>query len=121
MKAKYYLYRNLHTGGFSIKHKGIVCARGDTFIMKNVEFRVGLAGKNRVMNEKRKNVHAYMVADSFEIDTNISIKDTAEMIRVTYNPYKYKTFVDAETEESIKEAEYAIAINGQVFAKCSGS
>ena len=122
-KAKYYLYRNLHTGGFSVKHKGLVCARGDVFTMDNVEFRVSKAGSSRAKKEQQRNVHAYMVAETFEqpkvrssaLGALLSTVD--DMTRVTYNPYKNDTFVDAKTGQPITDAKYAIAVNGKVYIR----
>jgi len=120
-KAKFYLYRNLHTGGFSVKHKGLVCARGDIFIMDNVEFRVSEPGSNRAKREQQRNVHAYMVADSYKkpakVFSKMDFKALGKLHRITYNPYKHDTFVDAETEEPITDAKYAIAILGKVYIK----
>jgi len=115
MKAKFYLYRNLHTGGFSVKHKGLVCARGDIFAMHNVEFRVSAPGSSRVKKNKQRNVHAYMVADSYKQSTRVH--SVSKLTRVTYNPYKHTTFVNAKTGKPILKTAYAIAIKGRVYIK----
>lgn len=114
-KAKFYLYRNLHTGGYSIKQRGIVCARGDFFVMRNVKFQVSKPGNKRVKDQQSRNVHAYMVADNYNAGANVLWQPSA-MQRVTYNPYKNDTFVNAETGAEITEASYAICSNnGKVY------
>lgn len=115
--AKYYLYRNLHTGGFSIKHKGLVCARGEMFAMKNVEFKVSAAGSKRAKAEKQRNVHAFMVADNYQKRIRISKVILDNLTEITYNPYKFVTFVNAETLDPVAKASYAITIGGKVYAK----
>ena len=116
-KAKFYLYRNLRTGGFSIKHRGIVCDRGDIFTMHNVEFHVSAAGNKRANEEHRRNVHAYMVAEAYENLDGAVYHSDPELIRVTYHPFRDDTFVIADTNEPILKADYAIAIKGQVYIK----
>lgn len=116
-KAKFYLYRNLRTGGFSIKHRGLVCDRGDVFEMHNVEFHVSDAGSDRAKKTQQRNVHAYMVAETYEKLKGVVWHEDSELIRVTYHPFKHHTFVIADTEEPILHANYAIAIKGKVYIK----
>ena len=114
-KAKFYLYRNLHTGGYSVKQRGIVCDRGRMFVMRDVEFKVSQPGSERVKKEQQRNVHAYMVAEQYEKKTGMSYQPSA-MQRVTYDPYKHDTFVNAETGKPILHADYAIAtMDGKVY------
>lgn len=113
-KAKYYLYRNLHTGGFSIKYKGLVVERDDYFLLRDIEFRVNENGRQRVQTEKRKNVHAFLVATGYK--TFKSAPRTVDgLLQVTYNLYKNSTFVVASTGEPIYEAKYAVTTNGKVY------
>jgi len=116
-KAKFYLYRNLRSGGFSIKHRGLVCDRGDIFKMFNVEFHVSEAGSQRAKDANQRNVHAYMVAEEYEKLEGVIYHADSELIRVTYHPFKDKTFIIADTGEPILSADYAIALKGQVFVK----
>lgn len=116
MKAKYYLYRNLRTGGFSIKHRGKVIDHADFVTMENVEFRVGTGGNKRAKESGQRNVHAYMVADSYRTNQNVLWQPSA-FTRVTYNPFQNSTFVNAKTGEPIRKASYAIATTNRVFVK----
>ena len=88
--AKYYIYRNLRTRGFSIKLRGRVVDRDDWFIAKNVVFKVNELGRQRVVREKSKNVHAYVVCDKYTFPGKTKV-DKSKII--TYNPYKHKQFV----------------------------
>jgi len=116
-KAKFYLYRNLRTGGFSIKHRGLVCDRGDIFKMHNVEFHVSGAGSKRAKDSQQRNVHAYMVAEEYEKLDGAIYHTENDLIQVTYHPFRHSTFVIADTDEPILHANYAIAIKGKVYIK----
>lgn len=120
-KAKYYLYRNLVKGGFSIKHRGKVCARCDVFTMYDVEFKISKAGQDRARNRQQRNVHAFMVSDNYDqhhvSQTGLKnlITSSNEMKEVTYNPYHNDTFIIKETGEPIISADYAICVDGKVY------
>lgn len=117
-KAKFYMYRNLHTGGFSIKQHGLVYDRGDLFTMDNVEFRVSKPGSKRAKNDHRRNVHAYMVAENYSKPMPEKFRPEmfiAKMTQVTYHPFRDDTFVIADTDEPITKADYAIAYKGRVY------
>jgi len=94
MPAKYYLYRNLHTGTFSVKYKGVVISHPRSCLLTNVQFKVSKKGQARVRKEKRKNVHATLAAHKISrINESFDITDYEE---VYYNPYKTDTFVFAD-------------------------
>jgi hypothetical protein len=94
MKAKYYIYRNLNKGGFSVKHRGKVIAVSDTIEAHQVEFRVSQAGRKRALEQRRRNVHAYAVCSELPlVDTKPSnLASSTEMIPVWYNPFKATQF-----------------------------
>jgi len=97
-----YVYRNIHRGGFSVRHKGKVIAHVDSITLTNVRFLVGQAGNAKVRQEKSKNVHAGC--------SGIWVEDVSllgQSTNVTYNPYKYTSFVRKTDESSIKSAKIA--------------
>lgn len=81
--AKFYIYRNLRTGGFSVKYHGRVVDRLDRFTARDVSFKVNELGRQRVIKEQQKNVHAYAVCGEYK--NSIGKVDNADVI--TYNPY----------------------------------
>jgi hypothetical protein len=107
-----FVYFNLHRKCFSIKalegdRKGRVVAHRDTVVLENCRFKVSEAGRQRVLREKRKNVHAGVsgtwaetVRDNADFE-HLSILGRA----VTYNPYKYDSFVIRATEHPIGVAD----------------
>lgn len=86
------VYFNLHKKTWSIKDKstGLVIGYANYVPMKDCVFKVSEAGRQRVLKEKRKNVHAY-VEGTISFDT----LDKSELYHgdFTYNPYKYDSFV----------------------------
>lgn len=85
--AKFYIYRNLHTGGFSIKLRGRVIDRDNFFIGEKVTFKVNELGRQRVIKEKRKNVHAYSVVEKYTFAANKDADLVDSLPVITYNPY----------------------------------
>lgn len=83
--------------------------------MQNVEFRVSEVSQKRARAEKKRNVHAYMVADNYKLHKKGKSIDSVS--EVTYNPFKYKQFIRAKTRKPITKAKYAIAVNGKVYVK----
>lgn len=105
------VYYNLHRHTFSIQHKTPdgwrVRAYADEVLLKDVTFSVSEAGRQRVIRAGRKNVHAYVTG------TLVDSLPECE-VDVTYNPYKYSTFVDAVTLQPVSCVQYARLINRQV-------
>ena len=99
------VYFNLHKKTFSVRsaRSGRVILHTDKVHIANPEFVVHQSGRNRVLIEGRKNVHAFVRGDAtYFDDTNRPTLDT-----LTYNPYKYASFVDKQTEEPVYEASRA--------------
>ena len=73
----------------------------ESAILKNVEFKVSRAGRERVLVEGRKNVHAYIIGDLIE---DAGTEGYTEGCQITYNPYKYTSFVAKSTELPVHKA-----------------
>ena len=87
--AKLYIYRNLHRGlAFSIRLRGRVIDRQENFIARNVTFLVSQAGRAQVLTRRRKVVHAYVVAEHYELTQ----QEPLGLTGVRYNPYQMDTF-----------------------------
>ena len=112
MKARYYIYRNLRTGGFSVKHLGLVIDRIDSIEAIDVDFRVSEPGRQRVIHEGRKNVHAYAAATSYQEIGKVKVD---KLQKITYNPYIDKKFKLGK--EEINTANRVIFTNGGCYLK----
>ncbi len=67
MAASYQAYRNLNKPGFfSVKHKGLVVDYAETMIMKDCKFHIGEIGRVKVVRDRRKHVHAWVLGISYK-------------------------------------------------------
>lgn len=96
---KVFVYYNLHKHCWSVKalegeQKGKVIHHAESVILQNASGKVSQAGRKRVIKEQSKNVHAGIVGNLFAINTKVWSTDGEKpMKEITYNPYKYSTFV----------------------------
>ena len=112
------VYFNLHKKTLSVRHKGKVVHHSDYVKILNPKFVVSEAGRQRVLREKRKNVHAFVRGELVSLVNDP--KDSAENLQtITYNPYKYNTFVKKNGEASVKTADVAHIFGRNIFAKIS--
>lgn len=92
------VYYNFHKKTFSIQEKvqgqWRVVSHKDTFMLSDAKFKVSQKGRERVLREKKKNVHAFIYglwADSgmgIDAESHETLPD-----KIFYNPYKYDSFV----------------------------
>jgi hypothetical protein len=114
------VYYNLHKKTFSIQYKGLVIAHADYVKLNNVEFRVRQGGMEKVRAEMSKNVHAFVIGDlvDFIAYPSTDIPSATSSKSITYDPYKYDTFVYRDTEEPVTSAREVEMINqpgGKIF------
>lgn len=83
---KVFCYRNLHHKGvvWSVKNvkTGLVVDRATTVYLSNVKLKVSEAGRQRVLKQKRKNVHAGPQGDRLA-----RAPPNRQWTRISYNPY----------------------------------
>lgn len=98
------VYRNLHNDMFSIVAiaTGLVVAHSKTVQLKDAKFVVNASGRRRVLREKQKNVHAYVVG-TFSGTAESTLKREAY-----YNPYKTATFVTSEGKPLLEARAVAL-------------
>jgi|SRR5271157_2381393 len=128
---KVFIYRNLHKEGnvYSLKcmegpMKGKVIGHAHGIYLENCQLIVSEAGRQRVLKEKRKNVHAGIVGDLVAVagyQTRIHIAKLAKSLvqyndenwlktfaagtPVTYNPFLYTSFVIKGSNTPIYKAK----------------
>jgi hypothetical protein len=120
-----FVYFNLHKKCFSIKalegdRKGRVVAHSTTVLLEGCKFKVSEAGRQRVLREKRKNVHAGVTGTWINADRVESCYEFLSMVgrQVSYNPYKYSSFIIKATEQSVDKAD---VVGMKVFADAEGT
>jgi len=107
------VYYNLHKNTFSIQYQGKVVIHADYVKLTDVEFRVRKGGKEKVRDEKRKNVHAFVIGNlveycEFPCD---NMPEESSNTVATYNPYLYDSFVIKGTDIPIFNASEVDMIN----------
>jgi len=81
-----HVYRNLHKDCFSVRQGGIVVCHAENVVLRWAEFVVGVAGRERVRKERKKNVHAYVKGFAFPASSTYDMLPFA-WEKVYYNPY----------------------------------
>lgn len=118
---KVFVYFNLNQKLWSIRalegeHKGRVIGHAKHVELTNVTPKVSEAGRQRVLREKQKNVHAGLVGELVYADTSspkvLAVIGQSQKANcgavITYNPYRYQTFVEKSTEKPITSASFVI-------------
>ena len=102
------VYFNLHKHTWSVRsaRSGRVILHTDRVHVDKPTFVVRKAGRERVLREGKKNVHAFVrgditVFDDFDPDRN-------GYSLVSYNPYKHDTFVDVHDVMPVRSAKRAM-------------
>lgn len=98
------VYRNLTQRCYSVMHKGIVIAHVLSCKLTNATFKVSEAGRQRVIKQKRKNVHAFIEGEWDR--SEIGMFDAVNVNRVSYNPYKSPYFMDGDKPVHKASAAY---------------
>lgn len=93
------VYYNFHKKLFSVQDAKTrrVIAHLPELVLKDVEFKVYEAGRQRVLREKRKNVHAFVIGELFASEGLYEGKAPfGEGSGVTYNPYISSQFLSED-------------------------
>lgn len=110
------IYRNLTKGCWSIKDKKTnrVIHHADVVRLRGCTFKVSQAGRERVVREQKKYVHAYVIGelDSFH---GVTLLDSWQ--RVRYNPYINTSFVRNDDTKIEEADEVFFDFDGKVYAR----
>ena len=107
LNEKVQVYYNLHKKCLSVRKRGLVVDHVRSILLKDAKFVVQPAGRKKVIKEKRKNVHAYVSGERVAV---ASFDGKSE--RITYNPYKNKSFVSVETGKPVYSKDI-VSIDGR--------
>jgi len=122
--SEFDVYFNLHKKVFSLKSRYLnrVVSHSDEVLMEDVQFKVSEAGRQRVLREKRKNVHAFVRGElvchySPQNQRMVQPETLIEQgVELTYNPYKYSTFVIKSTGEPVYSASKVLLKGKKIYA-----
>jgi len=101
------VYFNLHKYVWSVRsaRTGRVILHTDKVHIRNPEFVVRQAGRERVLREGKKNVHAFVRGEATYFDD--FDPNYLDYTLVSYNPYKFDTFVDVYDTTPVRTAKRA--------------
>lgn len=107
---KVFVYFNLHKNLWSVRAlegpcRGKVIAHRASLMLRDCVFKVSEAGRQRVLRERCKNVHAGVVGTLWDeaVPGDVCCREG-----VTYNPYLYSTFVERATLTPTFAAQWAM-------------
>jgi hypothetical protein len=111
------IYRNLHKNCFSIQ-KWIPEKRGyrlhsheQNIIAYDIEFKVSQAGRKRVLQQKQKNVHAFVYCKNY-----ITFVEPVHLgYEVYYDPYSLDSFRIKNSDELLHVAGTLIMTNNKCY------
>jgi hypothetical protein len=88
-----------------------------TLIISDARFIVSAPGRKRTLDTKQRNVHAWVVGKKFAgiPSQHPPFGFAKQMRQVTYNPYKFDSFVDTETFEPVEYAYSAYMVGSKVY------
>lgn len=106
------VYRNLNNGKLSIRQGGKVMGHADGVLLSRVRPVVNQKGRERVLRERVKNVHAYLKG-MIEEGTGRGLSYDGELY---YDPYKVSEFTDKSTGEGKSELKYVrVTFEGKMY------
>ena len=119
---KVFVYKNLHKDCWSLKQDGLVKAHTHDLCLFDCSFRVNKKGRDKVLKEKRKNVHAgisgYIDTPWVESYGRICSHKWGKKSNVrlaTYNPYKYASFVRVDNRKPVFWSSAVRMTKGNVY------
>jgi hypothetical protein len=94
------VYWNLHRGGWSVQTRSgadggwRVACHADVVRLHEATTSVSEAGRQRVLRERKKNVHAYVIGWCINVETFTlaTCEDPTAGRRLKYNPYRGPSF-----------------------------
>ncbi len=103
------VFKNLKHGCYSIMQRGVIKASAKQVRLSDVEFRVRESGRQRMLRDKRRNVHAFAVGRLMDY---VHPGDDRELGRITgrgafYDPTRFSSFVDRETNAPLTRVSVA--------------
>ena len=101
------VFKNLTHGCYSILQNGKLKASARQVLLSDVEFKVRESGRQRMLKEQRRNVHAFAVGLLVDY-VHPSDERTLSSIEgrvVTYNPKELASFYDLLTQAPVTNAD----------------
>jgi hypothetical protein len=107
------VHRNLKNGLWTVLLKDRLVGHLESVNLLNVTFKVRPGGRQRVLDERQKNVHAFAVGTFTAIDSQPA---TA----ISYNPYLVDYFFQESDRTPVYAATHLRLHAGKAFATLGG-
>jgi hypothetical protein len=114
INQKVWVHWNFHKKCFSIKYKNEPVIHADLVQLENVKFHVRPNGRKKVLKEKVKNVHAFVIGtllDYMPKGDICGVYFNGTYKKIDYNPYISDSFYNKKTKKPIFEAKKVILHN----------
>ena len=103
------VFKNWKLGCYNIMQSGKLLTSARQVRLSGVEFLVRESGRRRMLENGRRNVHAYAVGTLVDY---VHPEESRDLDKVSgrgvfYNPHKFSSFVDDETEAPVMAADFA--------------
>jgi hypothetical protein len=121
--SKVEVYWNLHKKCWSIRHAhgNLIADRPHrTYLeMEDVTWVVQQGGRERVLREGKKNVHAFARGTLIETKgfPHHKRQGRGRAVAVTYNPYKHNTFINVDEACPLRKSQVGLFTRDHIEAK----
>ena len=107
------VYRNLHNNKFSLRQGGLVRGHAGAVFLTEAVFIVRESGRQKVLRERSKNVHAWVMGNVLEtmseapegLQSRYQLHEWNGWKEAYYNPYKVDSFIDRKTGRRLAGAD----------------
>ncbi len=109
-------YRNLNQKGVmsirqQVNKSWLVVGHSQDLVMRNVNFQVSLASRDRVIRSGHKNVHAWAVGTLIGAE----ISNLPPLFEIYYSPFEQSWFTLRESGERLDRADYLVVVDRRVY------
>lgn len=103
------VFKNWKHNCYGIMQNGLLKASAKQVRLTDVEFRVRESGRERMLRNGRRNIHAFAIGRLTDFVHPNEARNLEGMPgrSVYYNPYQFAAFVDQETQQPVISAEVA--------------
>lgn len=103
------VFKNWKLGCYNIMQSGKLLTSARQVRLAGVEFLVRESGRKRMLEGGRRNVHAYAVGTLVDYVHPEESRDLGKVSGrgVFYDPFKFSSFVDDQTEDPVIAADFA--------------
>ena len=113
------VFKNPKLGCYNIMQGGLVKATARQIRLRDAQFLVRESGRLRMLRENRRTIHAYIqgqLVDYAHPSDDRTINHLSGR-SATYNPFRFNSFVDRETEAPLAHAPWVqLDENGVTYA-----